>query len=97
MVAVKDNRRMPPKRKPPKNQGKPIGDFAEFLCAWLDRKHEGSAIHLAASLKVSPRTVQHWMSGDSAPSFNDLERVAEAMGYGNWFALVAAVRKYHNK
>lgn len=79
------------------NTGDPRGQFGAFLRDWLDRKHEGSPEALAKSLRISVRTVQHWASGSGGPPFGDLDRVAVAIGYSDFAAMAAAVKRFNNK
>lgn len=80
-----------------KNQGDPRGQFGAFLRDWIDRKHGGSPKPLAESLGVAVRTVQHWAGGAGGPAFEDLDRVAVALGMSDFAALALALRKFKSR
>ena len=76
------------------NTGDPRGQFGLFLRAWLATH---SATDLADELDVSIRTVQTWAKGQAGPAFQDLDRVAVAMGFADWSRLAAAIVRHLKK
>ena len=84
----------PANRKPIKNQGDPRAQFAAFLRSWIDKHHGGDEERLAKSLGVTGRAIRKWCEGASGPAFGDLDTVAEALGYADWFAMVRAIERF---
>lgn len=76
------------------NADDPRGQFGSFLRHWVDTKQGGDEKPLAKELGKSDRTIRAWITGHHGPAFEDLDRIAKAMGYANWAKLAAAVVRY---
>ena len=76
------------------NTDDPRGQFGLFLRAWLETH---SAKDLAEELGVSIRTLQTWGKGQAGPAFQDLDRIAAALGYSDWSKLAAAIVRHLKK
>jgi len=103
MATAKDNRgsikasAMSPKPRGEQNNTEdPRGRFGAFLRHWIDTNHGGDESRLAESLGLAPRTIRAWMKGNNGPAFQDLDRVAEALGYQDFGSLGVAVRRFHS-
>jgi hypothetical protein len=83
----------PQPRQEAKNTNDPRGKFGAFLANWLDR-HGVKTADLAVDLQVSERTVRKWREGTHGPAFEDLDRVAETLGYADWSLCYAAALRY---
>lgn len=81
-------------REPVVNSDDPRGQFAIFLRDWVDRKHRGDLDAAAKDVGQTRRTLQNWMKGLVGPSFGDLDDVAIGLGYADWAALAAAVKRH---
>ena len=91
----------PSERKAPdkKFKGLPGYDLAAFLHAKLQSR-EWSANDLFKAMrehgfsKTDDDTVYKWVKGQSTPRLNDMHQLALALGYRDWFALVAAIERF---
>ena len=83
----------PQPRQDTKNAEDPRGKFGAFLAHWLER-HGKTTHELAKTLEVSERTVRKWREGAHGPSFEDLDRVAQALGYSDWSRCYAAALRF---
>lgn len=79
------------------NTDDPRGRFGRFLRAWLARHDDKKGDTLAKALGMNSRSIRLWMQGETGPSFADLNRVAEALGYADWSLLAAAVERFCEK
>lgn len=84
-------------RSETKNINDPRGRFGKFLRNWIDKHYSGDEKPLAKVLGVSERAIRKWCEGSNGPTFESLDRVAVALGFEDWGALGAAVRKFHAK
>ena len=90
-----------------KNQGTPAGDFGEFLRKRVPKQFKRSAdtnadearerfiaaMKQAGAGDVGVQAVRKWEQGASSPPLKDLGAVAKALGYRDWFAMVADIGK----
>lgn len=107
--SLRNPRMSPAPKKPVKNAGTPPGDFGEFLVKWFDsfrrsgETNEDARVRLQSRLGElgltlkSTETIRSWEQGKSGPTLRDFGTVAKALGYEDWFALVAAIRKSKRK
>lgn len=82
--------------------GTPRGDLAMFLHSELQRRGWSvreffDALKLQGFDKKDDDTCAKWIDGNSTPRFDDLALIASALGYADWYALVAAVKRHANK
>jgi len=80
-------------RQDAKNTSDPRGKFGAFLAHWLDRQRK-TTHELAATLNVSERTIRKWREGAHGPAFEELDRVAVALGYTDWSRCYAAALRF---
>ena len=80
-----------------KNASDPRGQFGAFLRHWIDKHLGGDEKRLADKLDLSDRTIRKWIEGANGPAFQDLDRIALAMGYSDWGALASAAVRYAKK
>lgn len=85
-----------------KNQGTPLGDFADFLRWRLSKHFGGDRERLVESLKsagvkAGEETVRKWEQGANGPKLIHLDRIAKGLGYPNWFELAAAIRRFKQR
>lgn len=108
-VAIRLGRVARPKGQT-KNLGTPLGDFADFLRAKLDtdfRRRSDEDMNdirarfvkalARAGYKIGEEGVRKWEQGANFPDNLKLNQLAKAMGYGDWFALVHAIRQFRGK
>lgn len=89
-----------------KNAGTPAGDFAEFLRSKLPEKHKKpgdshsnkarerfiQAMVKHGAEEIGVQAVRKWEQGAASPALKDFGAVAKALGYRDWFALVADIK-----
>lgn len=80
-----------------KNPDDPRGQFGPFLRHVLNAKFDGDVKRVADAVGISERGVRKWMEGYAGPSFGDLDKVAEAIGYRDWIDMAIAIRAFHRK
>lgn len=89
---------MTPRRKPTENMGDPRGQFGEFLRDRIEKHFGGDEEKIAKALGLSTgRTLRKWMEGVHGPAFQDLDKIAKALGLDDWYALTAAVKKFRER
>jgi hypothetical protein len=94
MVAQNTMDGMPaPRANKTKNLTDPRGVFGAFLEHWLD-KNRKSLSEFAGTLGLTPRAVGKWREGTSGPSFDDLDRVAHAMGFSDFGKCYSAAVRF---
>lgn len=70
-------------RKSPSEIGKVTGiDLDLLVAAWRRLYPSKTALHVAGRLGANPRTVEGWLEGTSAPSFDYGSRIIDAFGPG---------------
>lgn len=77
------------------NPDDPRGQFGSFLRAFIDKNHGGDESRISKALDVSERTVRKWCEGAHGPAFQDLDRIAIALGFESWVDMALAVRRFH--
>lgn len=96
----------PKQREEPKNQGTPAADFAYFLREKLperfkkptdshadqSRQRFVEAMIKHGAGKIGVQAVRKWEQGAASPPLRDFGAVAKALGYRDWFALVADIK-----
>jgi len=93
-----------------KNLGTPVGDFADFLRARLEknfRKNSDEAADVVRGrlctalhrlgVECGVETVRKWEQGAAFPTPTRLGKVAKALGYADWFQMVDAIRVFRGK
>jgi transcriptional regulator with XRE-family HTH domain len=89
---------MTPRRKPTENMGDPRGQFGEFLRDRIEKHFGGDEEKIAKALGLSTgRTLRKWMEGVHGPAFQDLDKIAKALGLDDWYAMTAAVKKFRDR
>lgn len=95
----------PKQREEPKNQGTPAADFAYFLRDKLPERFKKPGDTNADEYRqrfvnamakhgaqIGVQAVRKWEQGAASPPLRDFGAVAKALGYRDWFALVADIK-----